>query len=148
MEFKLVINDPKTGKSYPKTVNDDYFIGKKIGDSVIGSSFGLTGYELKVTGGSDKSGFAMRPSIPGSSRKKLLMKKGDVGANIKEKGVVYRKSIVGNTIGQNTAQINLTVLKHGTKSIEELLGIQPKKEKKEEAKAEQPKKEEKTESKK
>jgi len=134
MEFKFVISDPKSGKSYPKALNDDSFIGKKVGDTVSGSSLGLTGYELKITGGSDKSGVPMRPDIPGSARKKLLLKKGDVGINIKEKGVIYRKLIVGNTIGQNTAQINLIITKHGSKTIEELLGIQTKEEVKVEAK--------------
>ena len=130
MEFKFVISDPKSGKSFSRAVNDDSFIGKKIGDLVSGSSLGLTGYELKITGGSDNAGFPMRQDISGSGRKKMLLKKGDTGINIKEKGVIYRKLVVGNAIGQNTAQVNLMVTKHGSKSIEELFGIQPKEESK------------------
>ncbi|MEK6861867.1 MAG: 30S ribosomal protein S6e [Nanoarchaeota archaeon] len=136
MEFKFVINDPKAGKSYSKVVNDDLLIGKKIGDMVSGGSLGLAGYELKITGGTDKAGFPMRPDIQGTVRKRLMLKKGDVGIRIKERGILYRKIIVGNTVSQNTAQINLTITKHGTKSIEELLGIKPKEEAKSEEKKE------------
>lgn len=131
MEFKFVINDPKSGKSYSKTVNDDLFIGKKIGDALSGSNLGLTGYELKITGGSDKSGFPMKPEISGVARKRVILKKGDQGIRINKKGVLFRKTIVGNTISQNTAQINLLITKHGTKSVDELLGIKPKEEPKE-----------------
>ncbi len=132
-EIKCVISDAKNGRSYQKAVDDTPFIGKKIGEKISGSYIGLTGYELQITGGSDKSGFPMRQEIEGIGRKKILLKKGNVGARIKKKGLILRKTIVGNTIGANTAQINLKIATYGSKSIEELLGIQPKEEKTEES---------------
>ncbi len=59
-EFKLTISDPKTGKAYQKQIKDDetrIFIGKAISEKVIGDSFGLTGYEFEIRGGSDAAGF-------------------------------------------------------------------------------------------
>jgi len=41
MEFKFVISDPKTGKSYQKALNNEWFVGKKIGDKVEGNLVGL-----------------------------------------------------------------------------------------------------------
>ena len=129
-EIRCAIGDAKSGKTYQKAVDDTPFIGKKIGEKMSGSYVGLTGYELEITGGSDKSGFPMKQEIEGFGRKKLLLKKGDVGARIKKKGLILRKTIVGNTISASTAQINLKIVTHGSKPAEELLGIQPKEEKK------------------
>lgn len=125
-DITCVINDGKSGKSYQKALDDTPFLGKKIGEKLTGASVGLTGYELQITGGSDKSGFPMKQEIDGIGRKKMLLKKGDVGSRIREKGLILRKTIVGNTVGANTAQVNVKILTHGSKSVEELLGIQPK----------------------
>ena len=56
-EFKLTLNDPKTGKAYKKEVKDQnakVFLGKKIGDPIKGESIDMQGYEFEITGGSDK----------------------------------------------------------------------------------------------
>ena len=58
-EFKLCIADPKTGKTYKKDAKDDEisgFMGLNIGETVKGDSFGLSGFELQITGGSDFHG--------------------------------------------------------------------------------------------
>ena len=65
-EFKLVISDPKSGRTMQKEVKDDSaraFLDKRIGENVSGDSFELNGYEFVITGGSDKSGFPMRKGI-------------------------------------------------------------------------------------
>ncbi len=131
-EIKCVMNDGKTGKSYQKVSADDSFVGRKIGDKVPGNLLGLTGYELKITGGSDSAGFPMRQDIEGGGRKKLLMNK---GVGIKQGKDFLRKTVRGNTINAFTMQVNMKIINYGSKSVEELLGIQPKEEKKEEAKA-------------
>ena len=129
-EFKLNINDPKTGKSYSKLINLDIFDNRKIGDKIQGNSLGLDGYELQITGGSDKSGFPMRADFQSVARKKALLTKGP-GVHIKRKGQRKRKTIRGSIISSTVSQINLKITKQGTKSIEEVF---PQKEVKEEKK--------------
>ena len=72
-EIKCVINDTKSGKSYSKSLDHSSLNGRKINDTIPGNLFGLTGYELKITGGSDSAGFPMRPELPTQRRKRLLM---------------------------------------------------------------------------
>lgn len=140
VEFKLVIGDAKTGKSYQKVISGneaDQFVGLKVKDKVNGNIVGLSDYELQITGGSDTSGFPMRAEIEGAVRKKVLMKEG-VGFEPKKKKKAHkpqlhyflqkRKTVVGNTISNSTSQINLKVLKAGSKSIAESFGIEEKKE--------------------
>jgi small subunit ribosomal protein S6e len=139
---KLTINDIKAKKSYKKELDSNPLLTKKIGEIVSGDSFGFKGYEFRVTGGSDKQGFPMRADLPGIGRKKILIVSG-VGIKKKEKGMRQRKSIHGNTIDDNIAQINLKVEKYGKDTLPKILGLEEKKE--EEKPAEESKSEEKTE---
>ncbi len=141
-EVKIVINDVKSGKSYQKVGELEDFIGKKMGEKVDGSSIGLEGYELQISGGSDDAGFPMRGDVGGSIRKKGLFK-GGVGVTTKRHGQMIRKSVRGNTVSEMAAQINLKITKYGSQNVEDCLGIkkdekkeEPKEEKKEEVKEE------------
>ena len=139
--FKFVINDPETRKSYQVEIEQSKalgLIGKKIGDEFNGDIIGLPGYTLKITGGTDKDGFPMHPQVEGMGRKKVLLT-GPPCFHPKRKGERRRKTVRGNTISEDIAQINCKIVKKGEKSIEELLPV-----KKKEAKEEKPK-EEKTE---
>lgn len=123
VEFKAVINDVKSGKSYQVAVSGHHansLIGRKIGDVVDGIFVGLPGYKLMITGGSDKDGFPMRRDLPGPRRSKILMSKG-VGFNTAEKGLRAKKMVRGNTISPETIQINMKVKAQGSKSIEDLM---------------------------
>ena len=129
VEFKAVINDVKTGKSYQVPVTGHHansLIGKKIGDVVDGIFVGLPGYKLTITGGSDKDGFPMRKDLPGVKRRKLLLTRG-VGFNSAEPGLRKRKSVRGNTISPDTIQLNMKVTGPGSKPIEELIKVEEKK---------------------
>jgi len=129
VEFKAVINDAKTGKSFQVPVTGHHansLIGKKIGDVVDGIFVGLPGYKLTITGGSDKDGFPMRKDLPGVKRRKLLLTRG-VGFNSKEPGLRKRKSVRGNTISPDTIQLNMKVTGPGAKPIEELIKVEEKK---------------------
>lgn len=120
VEFKLVIGDPKSGKSIQKTISENSaknFIGLKIGDSIKGETIDLTGYEFEITGGSDYCGFPMRRGIPGS-RKKILIQ-GGVGFKGGRKGMFKRKTVCGDIINDKISQINLKVTKHGKKALDE-----------------------------
>ena len=143
VEFKVVVNDTKNGKSHQVQVSGHHansLIGKKIGDEVDGIFISLPGYKLQITGGTDKDGFAMRNDLPGMGRRKLLLSDSK-GFNATEKGMRRKKSIKGNTVNQDVVQINMKVTKHSSKPIEGLISTK----KDEEASEEQPKKEEKKE---
>lgn len=144
--FKVVVSDPKSRKAYQKEVeqNASALVGKKIGEIIKGNPLGFPGYELKITGGSDKDGFPMRRDVDGTARKKLLLSAG-VGFHSKDKGLRKRKNVRGNTVSADISQVNMKVTKSGKKSLEELTG--KKEETKKEAKKEE-KSEKKTEEKK
>jgi len=130
VEFKVVVNDTKNGKSHQVDVGGHHansLIGKKIGDEVDGIFISLPGYKLEITGGTDKDGFSMRKDLPGMVRRRLLLSKSK-GFNAKEKGKRTKKSVRGNTINQDIVQINMKVKKHSSKSIDDLLKTQEKKE--------------------
>jgi len=124
-ELKIVINDPKTGKSYKKELTKEErteFLGKKIGDRIQGNHFGFENYEFEIRGGNDSSGFPMRYDIQGAKRKKAFLTSGP-GVRIRRKGMKKRKTIAGNTISRETSNIALKIIKKGKKSPEEILGI-------------------------
>jgi len=93
----------------------------KIGDEFDAGIIDLPAYKLKITGGSDKDGFPMRKGVEGSGRKRLLLS-GGVGYRPKEKGVRKRKTVRGEVICEEIAQLNCMIVKYGKKPIEELLG--------------------------
>ncbi len=123
-EIRFVVNDPKTGKSYQKVLEDNPFINNKYSDKVSGEPIGLEGYGLEIRGGSDKSGCPIRYDMPGIGKKTALLSSGPC-VKIKIKGNRIRKTVVSNTINQDISQVNLKVLKYGPKPLEELF---PKKE--------------------
>ena len=136
VEFKLVINDPKTGKSYAKTISGDetyIFKNKKMKDNIAGNTFGFKNYEFEITGGSDDAGFPMRYDLNIQGRKKILLTKGPC-VNIKRKGMRKRKTVRGNIVTPIISQINLKILKFGDKKVEEIFGKQEKTEEKEKEK--------------
>ena len=132
-EFKIVIGEK--GKSYSKALTAEesaFLLGKKLNEKVEGGHLGLKGYDLEITGGSDKEGFPMRRDVDGIGRKRIFMTKGNIGTKINKKGLRIRKSIAGNTISQLTSQVNLKVVKEGQKSLEEIFGKTAKAETKDE----------------
>jgi small subunit ribosomal protein S6e len=133
--FKLVISDPETRKAHQLEVDQSkaaFLIGKKIGEEVDLSPLGLIGYVVKITGGTDKDGFPMHPSVEGTVKKKVLLS-GPPCFHPERKGQRKKKTVRGNTISPDIVQINCKVVKKGEKPLEELI---PKKEKKEEEKKE------------
>lgn len=147
VEFKLNIGDKATKKTYKveiKSPDADNFLNKKLGDKVRGELFGLNGYELEISGGSDNAGFPMISSIEGFSRKKVVLSRGKGFRKLKKNNEKKRKTVRGRQINSEIAQINLKVVKSGKDSIAKLLG----QEVAEEKKTEEPKKEEAKEEKK
>lgn len=117
-EFKIILGT-KDGKSYQQEVKEteaEVFMGKKVGDVMKGDDFGMEGFEVQITGGSDDSGFPMRKDVEGPNKKRILAVKG-VGLKKKRHGQRQRKTVAGNTISEKTAQINLKVLKEGKNKL-------------------------------
>jgi small subunit ribosomal protein S6e len=117
MGLKLVIADPKKGKSVQKEIEDSKFlVGLKIGSTFKGENLDLTGYEFQITGGSDAVGFPMRKDVEGDRRTKILSI-GGVGLKPGRKGCKIRKTVAGSTINDTTAQVNVKIIKEGSKSL-------------------------------
>lgn len=128
VEFKVVVNNTKDGKSHNIVVSGHHansLIGKKINDEVDGIFVSLPGYKLQITGGTNKDGFPMRADLPGTIRRKLLLSKG-LGYKPKEDGKRKKKSLRGNTINPDIVQINMKVIKHSSKPIEDLIKTEKK----------------------
>ena len=138
VNFKFTLSDKK-GKSITRELKDtdaNSLIGLQIGEEMEASVFGLKG-KVKITGGSDKSGIAMRSDVHGMPRKYILIAKG-VGFKTTEKGLRKRKLIRGNTISEEIYQINCKY--DGVINVEESKKEAPEKPKKEESKKEAPEK--------
>ncbi|MCX9012241.1 MAG: 30S ribosomal protein S6e [Candidatus Methanoperedens sp.] len=145
VDFRVVVSDSKTAQAYQVAVTGtaaNKFIGKSIGDIITGDIVGLAGYTIKVTGGTDKDGFPMRPDLTGPGRRKILVA-GGVGYHPKAEGVRRRKSMRGREISSDTAQINAVIVEYGQKPLSEVF---PKKEASE--KTEEPKENKRAEGKK
>ncbi|XRO74813.1 30S ribosomal protein S6e [Methanocaldococcus sp. 28A] len=120
---KFVVADPKTGRCYQIEADNTSLVGKKIGETFDGKILGLEGYKLQITGGTDSSGFPMRPDIHGSRKVRVLLS-APPGFRPKRKGERRRKTVRGNTIAPDIVQINVKVVEYGAKSIPELLGLE------------------------
>jgi small subunit ribosomal protein S6e len=107
VSFKLVLSDPKTGKSEASEVKDasaQQLIGRRIGEVIDATAIGLTG-KIMITGGSDKAGFPMRGDTLGGGKNYVLLTKG-VGYKTREPGAKKRKLVRGSTITEETFQVN------------------------------------------
>lgn len=145
VSFKLVISDPKTGKSFQREVKEQSarpFIGLKVGATVKGEAFELAGYEFEITGGSDYCGFPMRKDVTGTGRKRILAVSG-TGIKKGRKGMKQRKTVCGNTIHVKISQVNLKILKYGKEKLVSEPSEKKEAPKKEEKPKEEPKKEKK-----
>jgi small subunit ribosomal protein S6e len=78
------------------------------------------GHTFKITGGSDKNGFAMKQGVLTKTKLKLLLRKGTSGYRQRREGVALRKSVRGCIIGQDLAAINLVLVKKGDSEIPKL----------------------------
>ena len=123
MPFKLAISDPETGKAVQYELDDaktNALVGKQVGEIIEGDLIGLPGYKLKITGGSDASGFPIRPDVHGSGKKRILIK-GPPGFKPKRKGIARRKTVRGRELSLSIAQVNMRVEEKGSTPLEELI---------------------------
>jgi small subunit ribosomal protein S6e len=124
VEYKLVISDKAV--SLARTVADPQaagFLGKRIGETVGGEVIGAAGYTFRITGGTDKSGFPLRPDLPGARQTRLYVGDG-FGFHAPREGQRKRRTFRGNTISEDTVQICLVVDQKGPKPLAELFAAQ------------------------
>ena len=131
--MKVVYSDPKTGLTAQKDVGNEVLsslLGRRIGDEVDGSLFGLNGCKLKITGGSDDSGFGMDRSVNGAIKVQVFRKIANSG---KHKGMYKRITVSGNSVGERTVLLNTVITDYGDSNPNNFF---PKKEKEGEAESE------------
>ena len=120
-KFKIIVSDPETGKSQLIEVEEAQavpLIGRKLGEIIDGAAIKLPGYKLKITGGSDKDGFPMRPNIHGGVRVGAILSEG-VGFHPTSKGERKRKTLRGNVITDAIVQVNMKIVEKSRKSKQE-----------------------------
>ena len=111
-KFKVIISDPETGTSKAVELEEaraSPLIGRRIGEVIDGSILDLSGYKAQITGGSDKDGFPMRPSVHGGVRRRVVLS-GGVGFNPQNEGMRRRKTVRGNVITDEIVQINVKIV--------------------------------------
>jgi len=83
--------------------------GLKIGDIFDAKLVGIGDFKLKIRGGSDATGFPMHPGVPGSGKKRVLLR-GRPGFRPREKGERRRKTVRGRVIPDPRGERRKTVL--------------------------------------
>jgi len=117
-KFKIIISDPEAGKSRFVEVEGTQavpLIGRKLGEVIDGSVVKMSGRKLKITGGSDKDGFPMRPNVHGGVRVRVILSEG-VGFQPSQKGERQRKTLRGNVITEDIVQINMKIIEKPKKA--------------------------------
>ncbi len=115
--MKLVYSNRKDGTSKQVELDESakaMLMNRKVGEILEGSTIGVPGVKLKITGGSDNSGFPMVKNLEGSRKFSTLktIKSSD------RKGEKKRQTVVGNTISVNTEQINAVIVEEGEEEKE------------------------------
>jgi small subunit ribosomal protein S6e len=110
--FKVVVSDPKTGKSIQVQTKDESLVGKKIGDIIDGSIINLDGYKLRITGGSGFEGAPMVNYVEGMNKKYVWYNE--------NKKVRVKKLVRGNTISPEIVQINTKIEEYGNKDFNQI----------------------------
>ena len=133
----LKLNLSHKGKTWKIEVESSILAGKSLGDKIQGKEIKpeLEGYELKITGGSDFAGFPMKKDVEGIGLKRVLLTKGwgmhkrprgDKKKVPQPKGLRLRKTVRGKTISEKTIQVNMNILKQGSKKLKEIFPEQNK----------------------
>ncbi|MDP3992196.1 MAG: S6e family ribosomal protein [Nanoarchaeota archaeon] len=137
--FKINISE-KSGKTYKLELETEEILGKELHDKIEGKSLlpELNGYEFEITGTSDKAGFTSHKDVLGVGLKRLLLTYGKAMhkrprregkkkvSNPKPRGLRLRRTVRGRVISPDIVQINLKVLKQGSKQLSDVFPEQNK----------------------
>jgi len=130
MAIKVNVSN-NDGKTYKVEVESTALEGKELFDTINGEdiSADLAGYELVITGASDKSGFMASKTVEGVGTKRILLKygtgmhkkpKGEKKVGSKPAGLRLRKTVRGKVLSKDTRQVNIKVIKEGTKKLADI----------------------------
>lgn len=139
MPFKINISE-KSGKTFKIESEAEVLLEKSLHDKLDGKELSgdLSGYEFEITGASDKAGFTAMKNVEGIGIKKVLLSYGKGMkrkpkkegkkkiSNHNPKGLRLRKTVRGKAISPSIVQINLKVLKEGSKKLAEVFPDQNK----------------------
>jgi small subunit ribosomal protein S6e len=139
MPFKINISE-KTGKTFHLESESPGIVGKKLREKVSGGEISpdLAGYEFEIAGASDRAGFTAMGNVEGFALRKVLLGYGKgmkkrsrkegkkKRGNLKPHGLRLRKTVRGNTISEEISQVNLKVLKEGSRKLSEIFPEQNK----------------------
>jgi small subunit ribosomal protein S6e len=147
MPFKINIGT-KEGKTYKFETESESLVGKSLGDKINGKdvSKDFEGYEFEIKGTSDQSGFTSMKEVEGIGLKKILLTYGKAmhkrskregkkkRSNSTPGGLRLRKTVRGKIISPAIVQINLKLIKEGSKKLKEIFPEEKKSEDTEEKK--------------
>ncbi len=139
MAFKINIAE-KTGKTFHLDLESEELMGKELHEKIDGKDISgdLSGYQFEIVGASDKAGFPSLKEVDGIGLKKVLLGYGKgmkkrsrregkrKRAAMKPDGLRLRKTVRGKVISPDIVQINLKVLKEGSKKLSEVFPDQNK----------------------
>ena len=111
-KFKVIVSDPEAGTSKVVELEEARaapFIGRRLGETLDGSAVDLPAHTVQILGGSDKDGVPMRGNVHGGVRRRVVLS-GGAGFSPKKKGERRRKTVRGNIITDEIAQINMKIV--------------------------------------
>ena len=111
-KFKIILSDPEAGTSQMVELEGSRavpLVGRRLGDLIDGTAVGMAGHKLRITGGSDKDGFPMRPDIHGGIKTRVVIADG-VGFHSRYPGDRRRKTLRGSVITEEIFQVNMKIV--------------------------------------
>jgi small subunit ribosomal protein S6e len=111
-KFKVIVSDPQAGTSKVVELEEaraSPFIGRKLGETLDGAVVDLPAHKVQLLGGSDKDGVPMRSNVHGGVRRAVVLS-GGAGFKAHKKGERRRKTVRGDIITDEIAQINMKIV--------------------------------------
>ncbi|KAL5481277.1 hypothetical protein EMCRGX_G021408 [Ephydatia muelleri] len=121
--MKLNISYPATGCQKLLNIEDELrvrpFYDKRMAAEVPADCLGdeWKGYVVRISGGNDKEGFAMKQGVLTNGRVRLLLSKGHSLYRPRRDGERKRKSVHGCIVDSNLSVLNLVIVKKGENEI-------------------------------
>jgi len=128
---QLNVANPATGAQKMLDIEDEKklrgFYDKRLAQEVEGDALGdeFAGYVLKIMGGQDKQGFAMKQGVLTPNRVRLLLHKGVSGCRGYGmlKGERRRKTGLGCIVSSSIAVLNVIIVKKGDAEVPGLTDV-------------------------